>query len=187
MSYLDSFLLLICSYRFNDCSPSLSITICHDISDKSRSRLEEVQRQSRNSFGLIVSNIDDYAWMDFQNSMEIGTMRLMKTKDIHSAATLILQIRETMNCPERYDNQNKYFQSLSEHIIQKDKAEEICHNLLSTLDIPVDEMDIIVEAFPSLSSLFLATSTELEENLPVSEETIQKLSLLFETITPTLS
>lgn len=169
------------SHSFNDCAPSLTITFCHDLLDHTKEHLEAVQSQTKNCFGISIGEFDEDAWMDFQNSLEFGTMRLFRASDLDEAVELVSMIRQVLNCPERYANQDKYFEELLEQSVGPEAAQACCREILSDMAVPDDEIDIILEAFPTLQALFTASRQTYEETLPVSTETISKMIDAFET------
>eukprot|EP01039_Chlorochromonas_danica_P005778 gene5777-6363_t len=166
---------------FNDCIPSLSITIGYSLDDQSREKMEKVQKHSHNCHGVVIGTFTHEEWMMFQNSVEIGTMRLFLVRSVEEAVELIKTTREIMNCPDKYTNQAKYFTSLASYCSSNECARTIARDLLTIMNIPDEEIMIIMEALPTLYALLTTPKQVLDEMLPVNQDTLEKLAILFDT------
>lgn len=165
-------------YRFNEFQPSLGIAICMGTTEETRNRIQEMQKQHRNCFAIVVGLINATAWTTFQNHLEPGPCRLLRATDLDDVVRKIQLTLQTLNYPDKYAAQSKYFAAMADNITSSETARGVCRQLLQAVEIPEEDMDIIMEAFPTIAAMLTAPREAMEETLPVDSEVIEKLMIL---------
>ncbi|RYH19208.1 hypothetical protein EON65_26375 [archaeon] len=148
------------------------------LTEETRSRIQEIQKQHRNCVAIVVGLISEMTWTNFQNQVEPGPCRLLRATDLDDVIRKIQLTLETLNYPEKYAAQSKYFAAMADSITSSDTARDVCRQLLQAVDIPDADMNIIMEAFPTIAAMLTAPRETMEETLPVDSEVIEKLMVL---------
>lgn len=173
--------------RFNDCTPSWSLTFCLDLSEANTRRLDNIQKNMRNAFGIVIGDFSSKEWIDFQNKLSMGSMRLLLVTTVKQAAQAVKNIREVMLSADKYQAQDRYFATLMQTSQSASGALTVYKKFLQEVGASDDEAEIIMIAFPTLYALFTSTRELLESTLPINAATIDSISLMIESSAPTLS
>lgn len=99
---------------------------------------------------------------------------------------MALQFYETMKDNAKSKLQAKYFELEKERSHSSEMSRLITTTTMSKLGIPEFEASLLLEQFPSISRLILATSEQLYQNRLVEEGTVEKIVELFRGVTPTI-
>jgi hypothetical protein len=166
---------------FPDCSPSLAVVFCDaaTVNQGSIKRLEDVQKQFKNAVGIVVGVMDDDSWTSFQMMIDVGMLRLFRVANAEEAAAFALECHTQLSQKEKFELQTTYFKHERARLTSAETSRAITKETLRTLSVPEDDIDILIDGFPTIRQLVCAQGEELAENSPASLTSIQSIADFF--------
>ena len=159
--------------------PSLAIMLnCEkDSLNTTVTRFSEIQRKFGNSIGVIISN--EKLFDEVCMSMPVGTMRLLYCKHVNDLLHVINEAYNLMKDKEKLSLQTKYFKIEKESLNTVEKAQEIIYETLHNLNVPDNDIDLIVDGFPTISQIITTSYETMELTSPVDLISIDKVTSFF--------
>jgi hypothetical protein len=130
-------------------------------------------------YGVIVGAINSDIWLEIQNNLTRGQIRLYPAQDLFHGAEFIKVVIENLTNSSKLDVQKEFFKSVCLHNFSSDKdfpqelariqslpvVHEILEEAFSRIDIPLEDMNKIFESVESFEEL-LQIGYESIDNLP---------------------
>lgn len=143
-------------------------------------RLEDIQKQFRNAFAIVIGLAEDGLWSKFQMMLEAGNLRLFRVTDEAEAAEFTISFHNEMSQKEKLTMQTAYFQAAKDSLVSSAQSRKITGETLARLGVADDDAQIILDGFPTIHQVVNATKEVLAENSPASFGSIEKISAFFE-------
>jgi hypothetical protein len=142
-------------------------------------RIEDVQKQFKNAVGIVMGISDDDSWTSFQMMIDVGMLRLFRVSNSEEAAAFALECHKQLSQKEKFDLQTTYFKNERARLTSPETSRAITKATLQTLNVPDDDIDILIDGFPTIQQLVCAQGEELAENSPASLTSIQTIAAFF--------
>lgn len=143
-------------------------------------KIEDIQKQFRNVFAIVIGLEDDELWSKFQMMIESGNLRLFRVADHAEAASFTIECHKEMSQKEKLTKQGAYFQTLKNDLVSAGQSRKITGETLARLGVPDEDASIIIDGFPTIHQVVNATREVLAENSPASYSSIEKIAEFFE-------
>ena len=142
-------------------------------------RINDVQRQFKNAFGVFIGFEDDELWSKVQLMIDCGNLRLFRVSDKQEAATFTLDSYHEMSQKEKFNMQATYFQVERERLVSGAQSRKISTETFDRLGVPREDAQILIEGFPSIYQIVNASKEVLSENSPASNTSIERVAEFF--------
>jgi hypothetical protein len=142
-------------------------------------RIEDVQKQFKNAIAIVVGVMDGDSWTSFQMMIDVGMMRLFRVANAEEAAAFSLECHTQLSQKEKFNLQTIYFTQERARLTSAEASRAITKETLRSLSVPEEEIDILIDGFPTSRHLVCAQAEELAENSPASLASIQSIAAYF--------
>ena len=175
-------MLFGCYYRFPDCIPSLAIVFCDaiNINQGTIKRMDEVQKQFKNSYAIVIGIEDNELWCTLQMMLNCANMRLFRVAKFEDAASLSLQCHKELSQKEKIALQDTYFRNERSRLLSGHTSRSIIIETLQHLNIPEEDALLLMEGYPTLQQIITTSKESLLMDSPASKASIDKVSALFD-------
>jgi len=172
---------------FNGIKPSVAISlVCIPgaINDKEvvvssiAQQARALAKSFKNPVIILFGNRPESPTYEIFNELQLSlvdNVRLMRTSTLETAGPVIQQIYQRMHDTEKLSSMRQYFHVQRVKSASSNVARGIADQLISDAGIDRDDAKLLVEGLGSLCRLLSADQKLLEENLPISDLSIQRL------------
>lgn len=160
----------------------MGVVYCHAsrINQSIIQRMNDVQKQFKNAFGIVIGLEDDEQWSTMQLMIDYNNMKLFRVTDSHQAAQFTLQCYQEMSQKEKFSMQARYFDAERQRLVSAEQSCKITQEAFDRLEVPRDDAQIVMDGFPSICQIVSTPRAVLAENSPASFSSIEKIATFFE-------
>lgn len=115
---------------------------------------------------------DNDIWNYFQTLVDGDTIRLFQTNRYPEAALLIMRCCHVMSDKIKNKKQAEYFEVEKGKLCSSSTARTISRKALQGIKIPQEDIQLLMEGFPSIASLAKASYDEMQANSPAALSSI---------------
>lgn len=148
-------------------------------------RLSQIQHQFKNASMILIGEIQEKEWLDFQLEMPGGLLRLYNVSTFEDAISLIHSLHEMMKQKDRFEKQTVYLDLVQKENSSHGKATAILQQCLQELEIDERDILLIVQHFRSISRL-VSYAHDLPNIPSISKSAMEKIKIFFDATTPSL-
>ncbi len=148
-------------------------------------RLESTQQQFKNSSLIVIGDINNTEWLNFQLGVPGGMMRLFHVPSVQEAVKLINNLYDMMKDKAKFEKQAMFIEITRRDYFSSAMALSILKQCFSELEIPESDCNLIVQYFSSVARLIECSHEVL--NIPgISNDSMEKIRCFFNAKAPSL-